>query len=56
VRIIFAAEASWTAKLQLRIAGPVLDPGSEVLILRAIEESNVGAHVSFCGALSQCEL
>jgi glycosyltransferase involved in cell wall biosynthesis len=51
-----AAEAPWKAKLQLRIAGPVLDPGSEALILRTIEESNVGAHVTFCGALSQSEL
>ena len=46
----------WRARLQLRIAGPVLDPGSKTLILRTIEECEVGAHVTFCGALSQSEL
>ena len=56
MRIIFAAEASSKAKLQLRIASPVLDPGSEALILRTIEDSNVGAHVTFCGAHSRSEL
>jgi glycosyltransferase involved in cell wall biosynthesis len=51
-----AAAPSWKAKLQLRIAGPVLDPGSKALIQRTIEETDVAAHVTFCGALSQSEL
>ena len=55
MRIIFAAEASSKANLQLRIAGPVLDPGSEALLQRTIQ-SNVGAHVTFCSAHSRSEL
>jgi len=48
--------AKWKAKLQLRIAGPILSTASEALIRRVIEETGLQNRVTFLGALSQGEL
>jgi glycosyltransferase involved in cell wall biosynthesis len=48
--------AAWRQALQFRIAGPVLDAGSEAQVRAAIEASGLQARVSFLGPISQEQL
>lgn len=46
----------WRARLQLRIAGPILDPGSEAEIHRAIDEYGLRERVKLLGSISREQL
>jgi glycosyltransferase involved in cell wall biosynthesis len=47
---------AWHSRLELRVAGPLLDPGSEALVRGAIETASLRDKVSLLGAVSQSGL
>jgi glycosyltransferase involved in cell wall biosynthesis len=49
-------EQPWRERLEFRIAGPILDPGSEVEIQRAIDEYGLQERVKLLGPISQEQL
>jgi glycosyltransferase involved in cell wall biosynthesis len=50
------AEPEWKKNLQLRIAGPVLDAGSEASVRGAIESAALQSRVAMLGPVSQGQL
>ncbi|HTX54342.1 MAG TPA: glycosyltransferase family 4 protein [Candidatus Baltobacteraceae bacterium] len=51
-----ASEEPWRSRLQFRIAGPILDPGSEVEIRKAIQEYGLQESVKLLGPISREQL
>ncbi len=50
------SNAQWKSDLQLRIAGPLVDAGSEVLLRSAIESTGLQSRVALLGPVSQSQL
>ncbi|MGP0057053.1 MAG: glycosyltransferase family 4 protein [Steroidobacteraceae bacterium] len=51
-----ASNSTWRESLQLRIAGPLNDPGSVELIRQAVESAGLQQRVIFLGPVSQAQL
>jgi glycosyltransferase involved in cell wall biosynthesis len=51
-----AAKSTWREALQLRIAGPLTDPGSVELVRKAVESAGLQQRVHFLGPVTQAEL
>ena len=51
-----SSNAQWTSNLQLRIAGPLLDAGSEALLRSTIESTGLQRRVTLLGPVSQSQL
>ena len=49
-------DKAWRSQLHFRIAGPILNPGSEAEIRKAIDEYALQKHVTLLGAVSQAQL
>jgi len=51
-----SSNAQWKRDLQLRIAGPLLDAGSEALVRSTIESTGLQSRVTLLGPVSQSQL
>jgi len=51
-----SSNAQWKSDLQLRIAGPLLDAGSEALLRSTIESTGLQRRVTLLGPVSQSQL
>jgi len=51
-----SAQSAWRKALQLRIAGPLTDPGSVDLVRKAVELAGLQQRVHFLGPVTQAEL
>jgi glycosyltransferase involved in cell wall biosynthesis len=51
-----SSNAQWKSNLQLRIAGPLLDAGSEALLRSTIESTGLQRRVTLLGPVSQSQL
>ena len=51
-----SSDGQWKGELQLRIAGPLLDAGSEALLRSTIESTGLQRQVTLLGPLSQNQL
>jgi glycosyltransferase involved in cell wall biosynthesis len=51
-----STDGQWKDKLQLRIAGPLLDAGSEALLRSTIESTGLQRRVTLLGPVSQSQL
>jgi len=50
------ADCRWRSELQLRIAGPLVDAGSEALLRRTIESTGLQRQVTLLGPIGQSQL